>query len=148
MIGQYCQSSPYLPHQFHLLNEVIPKYSICLKIHRNGVLNMLHSMPEMGFYHFLSTEVLFIIQGFPGGSDGKQSSCNQVQYLGQEDPWRRKWQPTPVFLPEESHGLSSLVGYSQLGVKESDTAKQLTLSLSLLFKTNHQHLISSDFPLN
>ena len=28
----------------------------------------------------------------------------QVQFLGQEDPWRRKWQPTPVFLPGKSHG--------------------------------------------
>ena len=26
-------------------------------------------------------------------------------------PWRREWQPTPVFLPEESHGQRSLVGY-------------------------------------
>ena len=26
-------------------------------------------------------------------------------------PWRRKWQPTPVFLPGESHGQRSLVGY-------------------------------------
>ena len=26
--------------------------------------------------------------------------------------WRRKWQPTPVFLPGESHGQRSLVGYS------------------------------------
>ena len=26
--------------------------------------------------------------------------------------WRRKWQPTPVFLPGESHGRRSLVGYS------------------------------------
>ena len=26
-------------------------------------------------------------------------------------PWRRAWQPTPVFLPEESHGERSLVGY-------------------------------------
>ena len=27
-------------------------------------------------------------------------------------PWRRKWQPTPVFLPEKSHGQGSLVDYS------------------------------------
>ena len=27
-------------------------------------------------------------------------------------PWSRKWQPTPVFLPGESHGQRSLVGYS------------------------------------
>ena len=40
--------------------------------------------------------------------------------------WRRKWQPTPVFLPGESHGCKGLVGYSLWGCKESDTTKQLT----------------------
>ena len=34
--------------------------------------------------------------------------------------WRRKWQPTPAFLPGESHGQRSLVGYRPLGGKESD----------------------------
>ena len=36
-------------------------------------------------------------------------------------PWRRKWQPTPVFLPGKSHGRSSLSGYSPWGQKQSDT---------------------------
>ena len=36
--------------------------------------------------------------------------------------WRRKWQPTPVFLSGKSHGQRSLVGYSLWGHKESDTA--------------------------
>ena len=27
-------------------------------------------------------------------------------------PWKRKWQPTPVFLPEKSHGQKSLMDYS------------------------------------
>ena len=36
-------------------------------------------------------------------------------------PWRREWQPTPVFLPREFHGQRSLVGYSPWGHKESDT---------------------------
>ena len=40
-------------------------------------------------------------------------------------PWRRKWQPTPVFLPGESHGQRSLVGYSPWGRKESDTIERL-----------------------
>ena len=35
-------------------------------------------------------------------------------------PWGRKWQPIPVFLPGESHGQRSLVGYSPKGYKESD----------------------------
>ena len=39
--------------------------------------------------------------------------------------WRKKWQPTPVFLPGESHGQRSLVGYSPWGHKESDMTEQL-----------------------
>ena len=45
-----------------------------------------------------------------------------VQSLGQKDPWRRAWQPTPVLLPGESHELRSLAGYSPWGHKESDRA--------------------------
>ena len=40
-------------------------------------------------------------------------------------PWRRKWQPTPVFLPGKSHGWWSLVGYCPWGCKESDITEQL-----------------------
>ena len=35
-------------------------------------------------------------------------------------PWKRAWQPTPVFLPGKSHGLRSLVGYSPEGCKDLD----------------------------
>ena len=35
-------------------------------------------------------------------------------------PWKRKWQPTPVFLPQESHGQRSLEDYSPWGHKELD----------------------------
>ena len=54
-------------------------------------------------------------KGFPGGSDAKESACSAgdpVGSLGQEDPWRREWLPTPVFLPRESHGQRSRAGYS------------------------------------
>ena len=67
--------------------------------------------------------------GFPGGSDGK-SVCLQCRrsvfdpWFGQK-PWRRKWQPTPVFLPGKFRGQRSLVGYSPWGCKESDTTEQL-----------------------
>ena len=40
--------------------------------------------------------------------------------------WRRKWQPTAVLLPGESHGQRSLAGYSPWGHKESDTTERLT----------------------
>ena len=42
-------------------------------------------------------------------------------------PSRRKWQPTPVFLPGKSHGQRSLVGYSPWGHRESDTPEQLSI---------------------
>ena len=38
-------------------------------------------------------------------------------------PWRRVWQPTPVFLAGESHGQRSLMGCSPWGHKESDTTE-------------------------
>ena len=72
-------------------------------------------------------------QGFPSGAAGKESTyqCRRHRRLGfnslrWEDPWREKWQPTPVFLPEKSHGQRSLAGYSPWGRKESDNAEQLS----------------------
>ena len=41
-------------------------------------------------------------------------------------PWRRTWQPTPVFVPGEFHGQRSLAGYGPWGHKEWDIAEQLT----------------------
>ena len=38
-------------------------------------------------------------------------------------PWRKKWQPTPVFLPGESQGRGSLVGCHLWGRTESDTTE-------------------------
>ena len=49
-----------------------------------------------------------------------------LQSLGQEDLWRREWQPTPVFLLGKSHEQRSLVGYSPWGHKESDTLCQFS----------------------
>ena len=47
---------------------------------------------------------------------------------GWEDPWRRKRQPTPVFLPGESHGQRSLAGYNLWGRKSPTRLKQLSSS--------------------
>ena len=55
----------------------------------------------------------------------QESEETQVWSLGREDPLRRAWQPTPVFLPGKSHGQRSLADYSPWGCKESDTTEQL-----------------------
>ena len=44
-------------------------------------------------------------------------------------PWRRAWQPSPVFLPGESHGQRSLAGYSPWDHTESDMTEVTTHSL-------------------
>ena len=51
--------------------------------------------------------------GFPGDASGQEPACQcKFNPWIEKMPWRKKWQPTPVFLPGESHGQRSLVGYS------------------------------------
>ena len=54
---------------------------------------------------------------FPGGASGKEPTCQCRRRKGLglnpwigKIPWRKKWQPTPVFLPAELHGQRSLAG--------------------------------------
>ena len=67
------------------------------------------------------------IMGLSGWHSGKESTCKYKKHRRcglnpwiRKIPWRRKWQPTPVFLPGKSHGQRSLVGYSPWGCKESE----------------------------
>ena len=72
----------------------------------------------------------------PSGSVGTESACNagdQGSIPGLGRPWRRKWQPTPVFLPGESYGQRSLAGCSPWGHKESDTTERLSIHMSTIF---------------
>jgi len=74
--------------------------------------------------------ILFSLWGFSGGASGKEPACQCRRikrywfnpYVG-KIPWRRKWQPTPVFFPGKSHGQRSLMGYSPWDLKESDMTK-------------------------
>ena len=67
------------------------------------------------------------LMGLPRWLTGKESicQCKRCRF----DPWvgkilwRRKWQPTPGFLPGKSHGQTSLADYSPWGCKESDTTE-------------------------
>ena len=68
--------------------------------------------------------------GFPGGTSDKESTCQCRRHkrLGfdpwvRKIPWRRAWQPTPAFLPGESHGQRSLAGYILEGCKKLDMTK-------------------------
>ena len=67
---------------------------------------------------------------FSGGASGKEPACQYRRHkrLGfnpwvRKIPWRRKWYPSPLFLPGESHGQRNLEGCSPRGHKESDSAE-------------------------
>ena len=65
-------------------------------------------------------------QSYPGGSEWKSLPAMRetwVRSLGWEDPLEKEMEPTPVFLPGESHGRRSLGGCSPRGHKESDTTE-------------------------
>ena len=50
-----------------------------------------------------------------------------------KSPWKRVWQPTPAFLPGESHRQRSLRDYSPWGHEELNLSKKLTFSISAFF---------------
>ena len=86
------------------------------------VLNIivLNKRSLIGKMHPLWLHLQEFLGGFPSGSDSKASVCLQCgrsrfsPWVGKIS-WRRKWQPTPVFLPGKSHGWRSLVGYKSKG---------------------------------
>ena len=59
--------------------------------------------------------------------------------------WRRKWQPTPVFLPGESQGWGSLVGCRVLGHTESDTTEATQQQQQQAFHSSHGVLTATPF---
>ena len=67
--------------------------------------------------------------GFLGGSEGENLPAMQETQVFdpwvRKIPWRREWQPTSVFLPEEFHGQRSQAVFSPGGCKESDMTEQL-----------------------
>ena len=82
----------------------------------------------LSFTHFPPSS-----HGLPRGYRGKESVCNaedtgdagSIPELSGRSPARRKWQPTPVFLPGESHGHRILVGYSLWGCNQLDMTECL-----------------------
>ena len=83
--------------------------------------------------------LIYLYMGFPGGTSGKEPLCQHRRYKKRGfNPWvrkirrRRAWQPTSAFLPGESHGQRSLVGYSPWGHQESES--------DMTEVTKHTHL--------
>ena len=118
-------------------------------IHFHHCLLILHACdPSSRLHLFLKLEYSSFLC-FPHSSVGKESAC-RYRRPG-FDPWvgkipqRRKWQPTPVFLPGESHGQRSLAGYSPWGRKNRSglSDKTTTLYTSMSMFNSRVNLLSN-----
>ena len=89
--------------------------------------------------------------GFSGGTSGKEPTCQCRRHKRHgfnlwvgKIPWRRAWQPTPLFLPGESHGQRSLMGYNPSADKSWTRLKRLSSSSSsMLSHFSHVLLLAT-----
>ena len=91
--------------------------------------------------------VINLHRGFPGGSDGKESTCKAGELFDpwvEKIPWQRKWQPTPVSLPGESHRQRSLVvqSLSQSNSLQPHEPQHARLPYYMKFVQTHVHWVS------
>ena len=117
-------------HVLHFSYDPSDTYFLLFQIKKNHYMDLSGTLPTLRRIctllqaqrdeNRLSISSFYLIQVLLyGGSDGKVSAYNAGD-LGSipgsgRSPWRRKWQPTPVHLPGESHGWGNLVGYSPWG---------------------------------
>ena len=89
--------------------------------------------------------------GLPWGLSGQEFTCQCRRHCCDprvgKIPWRRKWQPTPGFLPGKPHGQRSLAGYSDGGHKIALATEQ-QWQLALLNKASYSNNICSAVTVN
>ena len=103
---------PYTSPLYLTLKQIKAEIHICMNI-------LLCTYKILGFLQYVSLKDKYL-----------KKKKNTI-------PWRRKWQPTPVFLPGEFHGQRSLMGCHVCNCKELDTTEQLTL-LPFFHLSNYQ----------
>ena len=106
--------------------SVLSKCTVYIKRHSFpqdlGKINLNHQiMISKKNIQFLPSNFTEVTEELPWWLSSKESAClcrrrGLHPWVG-KSPWRRKWQPTPVFLPAKSHGWRSLVVYSPWGGK-------------------------------
>ena len=94
-------------------------------------MTMLHTHTTIGMLSIFRGVYAFLL-GFPGGACGKEHACQCRKHKRcrfnpwvRKIPWRKAYQPTPVFLPGESHAQRSLAGYSPQGHSSWTRLKQM-----------------------
>ena len=117
LIRIVCLKNPFdLPNipEFAFYHWKFRMEKLVLKVKQ--IPNLESKSSYMNIYFFFFRGTTLFVQFF--------SICQRFNPWVRKTLWRRKWQPTPVFLPGESQGWMSLVDYNPWGCKESDVAEQ------------------------
>ena len=114
---------------------IIPSECCHMELHESR--NLTHLQPKICVSTFLKFPPSPLL-GFADGTVVKNLSASEGKRCGfnpwvRKIPWRRNWQPTPLFLPGKSHGQRSLVGCSSWGLKELDMTEQLSTTAQCTF---------------
>ena len=128
-VCRHCSNKGYsFDYETFLLHTLLVN---CCKIISHFVANHLtHKSVNFKFiYHKQHA------QGFTGGSDGKRHKRRGFVSQSGKIPWRKAWQPPPVFLLEKFHGQRSLVGYNPWDSKELDTTERMSIYIVFVLLT-------------
>ena len=136
-----------LDYDFYTVSQLqtFKDANVCLHVqsHKSGHTSGIHCM----CLHPLQVVMLLctLVHRFPWWLGGKESTCQCRRCAF--DPWvgkilwRKKWHPTPVFLPEKCHGQRSLAGYSPWGNKESDTTERLNMQAGCAYRIQYFYFL-------
>ena len=94
-------------------------------------------------YYFFESPHTIIRASQMTGDKESACQCRRHRWRGFDPgvrsiPWRRKWQPTPVFSPGKFHGQKSLVGYSPWGRKSPAQAEVMEHTCMWLSTNRHK----------
>ena len=81
---------------------------------------------------FWTSQVALVVKNLPSNISRRCRKHGFDPRVG-KIPWRRKWQPTPVFLPVKPHRQRRLVGYSPQGYKESDMTEHTYTHVAFVY---------------
>ena len=113
--------------ELDLVQSLACLFTSCASLDKWQRLKLSFTICQMGLI-IISASQRYL--GLPRWCSGKESACQgrRCRREGfnpwvEKIPWRRKWQPTPIFLPRVSHGQRSLAGYSPWSCKKLDTTE-------------------------
>ena len=94
----------------------------------------------------MASQVVLVVKKESACQCRSSRRCGFDPWVG-NIPWRKPWQPTPVFLLRKFHGQRSLVDYSPWGCKDLDMTEQLSTHTQLLDRIQQWRLQLLDFCL-